>query len=421
MPPSGPGGPMVGRNVLVGVTGGIAAYKAALLVRLLIADGADVTVVMTRGAAAFVGRATFEGLTGRGVRTEVWEDVPDGTHVQLGRTADAVVIYPATAHTLARLANGLADDLLTTSVLAHDGPLLVAPAMHSEMWAHPATVRNLETLRAQGCVVVGPATGPLMGGDDGPGRVVEPEEVVAWVRELLGGTASTVPRAPRPLDGRTVLITAGGTREALDPVRFLGNRSSGRMGFALAQAAVERGAEVLLVAAPSDLPTPAGARRVDVVSARDMDAAVRAHEGGADAVVMAAAVADFRPEAELAGKWRRADGPPELRLVANPDVLAGVVGRRRGPGAPFVVGFAAQTGDLEREAARKLVDKDVDLLVANDVSAEGIGFESDENAVLILGRDGRRREVARASKHLVADAILDELVAVMGGPVEGGG
>ena len=401
--------PLDGRRIVVGVTGGIAAYKAALLVRLLLQDGAHVDVVMTRGARAFLGPVTFEGLTGRPVRTEVWEDVPDGTHVQLGRAADAIVVYPATAHTLARLAGGLADDLLTTAVLAHEGPLVVAPAMHTEMWTHPATAANVATLRARGATVVGPATGPLMGGDSGPGRVVEPEDARDALLGVLDVAADPAAVAQRPLSGMTLLVTAGGTREALDPVRYLGNRSSGRMGFAIAGAAVEQGAEVILVAAPSDLPTPAGVRRVDVVSARDMDAAVREHEAVADVVVMAAAVADFRPEQELAGKWSRSDGPPTISLVANPDVLAGVVERRGGAARPVVVGFAAQTGDLERSAREKLARKGVEMLVANDVAAAGIGFESSENAVLILHADGRRRDVPRVSKELVAEAVLAEL------------
>ncbi len=404
-----------GRHVVVGVSGGIAAYKAALLVRRLIAAGAIVDVIMTRGAREFIGPVTFEGLTGRNVRSDVWEDVPDGTHVALGQHAAAIVVYPATAHTLAKLANGLADDLLTTTALAHDGPVVIAPAMHTEMWSHPATSANLSTLRARGVTVVGPASGPLMGGDSGTGRVVEPEEVLAALRDVLAAPApdGDVVAMPRPYAGRTLLVTAGGTREALDPVRFLGNRSSGRMGFAIAQAAAQQGATVVLVTAPSELATPPGVRRVDVVSADDMDTAVRQHEGIADAVVMAAAVADFRPDAQLSTKWRRTDGPPTIRLVANPDVLAGVVARRGDRSRPVVVGFAAQTGELEAAAREKLAAKQVEMLVANDVSVAGIGFESRDNAVLILHRDGRQRDVPTASKALVAEAILAELLPLL--------
>jgi phosphopantothenoylcysteine decarboxylase/phosphopantothenate--cysteine ligase len=402
--------PLAGRSIVVGVTGGIAAYKAALLVRLLLADGAAVEVVMTRGARRFIGATTFEGLTGRSVRSEVWEDVPDGTHVQLGRQADAIIVYPATAHTMARLANGLSDDLLTTAALAHDGPLVIAPAMHAEMWTHPATVANLTVLRERGVRVVGPAVGPLMGGDTGAGRVVDPEEVRDALLDVLGADGSAERASvDAPLAGISLLVTAGGTREAIDPVRFLGNRSSGRMGFAIAQVAAAQGAAVVLVAAPSELTTPPGVHRVDVVSAREMDAAVREHEGAADVVVMAAAVADFRPADELTEKWRRSDGAPALSLVPNPDILAGVVERRAGSARPVVVGFAAQTGDLEAAAQEKLASKHVDMLVANDVSEPGIGFESRENAVLILHADGRRREVGRTAKDLVAEVILAEL------------
>ena len=395
---------MDGRRILLGVSGGIGAYKAAVLARGLVTAGAHVDVVLTRGAREFVGPATFEGITGRPVRSEVWDDVPAATHVDLGRAADAVVVYPATAHTLARLALGLADDLLTTTALAHRGPVLLAPAMHTEMWTHPATVANVATLRARGTVMVGPVDGPLMGGDAGPGRLAEPEEMLAAVRRALAPHAD--------LAGRRLLVTAGGTREPLDPVRFLGNRSSGRMGFALAAAARARGAEVLLVTAPAALATPPGVTRVDVTTAVEMEAAVAA-AGEQDAVLMAAAVADFRPAAPHATKLRRADGVPSIALVPNPDVLGGVMARRGAAARPVVVGFAAETGDLEAAARRKLADKGVDLLVANDVTGEGIGFDVPDNAVLILARDGVRRDVGRAPKAVVADAVLDELVRLL--------
>ena len=407
-----------GRRIVVGVTGGIASYKAALLVRLLVGEGADVDVVLTRGAREFIGAVTFEGLTGRSVRTEVWEDVADGTHVQVGRRAEAVIVYPATAHALARFAHGLADDLLSTTILVHHEPVIVAPAMHSEMWDHPATVENITTLRSRGVTIVGPVTGALMGGDVGIGRLAEPEDVVAALRTVLGLAAGPAgERAPTqsaPFSGRRILVTAGGTREAIDPVRFLGNRSSGRMGFALAETAAEQGAEVVLVSGPSELPTPFGVRRVDVVSARDMDAAVQEHGADCDAVLMSAAVADFRPADALRQKWRRTDGPPSIALVANPDILAGVVQRRGVAHRPVIVGFAAETGDLEVSARAKLAAKQVDLLVANDVSQAGIGFEGEDNAVLILHRDGGRREVPRASKRLVAEVILAELLTHLG-------
>lgn len=395
---------MDGRRVLLGVSGGIGAYKAAVLARGLVGAGAVVDVVLTRGARAFIGAATFEGITGRPVRSEVWEDVPAGTHVDLGRAADVLVVYPATAHTLARLAAGLADDLLATAALAHRGPVLVAPAMHTEMWTHPATVANVATLRDRGVAVIGPDDGPLMGGDDGPGRLAAPEAVLAAVRAAV---------APRDdLAGRRLLVTAGGTREPLDPVRYLGNRSSGRMGFALAAAARARGADVLLITGPTALATPAGVARVDVTTAVELDAAVTA-AGDHDAVLMAAAVADFRPAEAHATKLRRGDGVPALTLVPNPDVLAGVVARRGTATRPVVVGFAAETGDLEAAARHKLAAKGVDLLVANDVTADGVGFDVPDNAVLILGRDGSRRDVGRAPKPVVADAVLDALVPLL--------
>jgi len=413
-------GRLAGRNIVVGVTGGIASYKAALLVRRLVAAGAVVDVVLTRGAREFIGAVTFEGLTGRNVRSDVWEDVPDGTHVELGRRADAVVVYPATAHTLARFAHGLADDLLTTTLLVHHQPVVIAPAMHGEMWDHPATVRNIATLRERGATIVGPATGPLMGGDVGTGRAAEPDEVLDALLQVLGIEGSAQADVPEPPDrggalaGRSVLVTAGGTREAIDPVRFLGNRSSGRMGFALAVAAAEQGAIVTLIAAPSDLPTPTGVHRIDVVSARDMDSAVQEHASDADVVLMSAAVADFRPADARRQKLRRQDGPPTIELVANPDILAGIVERRGSSPRPVIVGFAAETEDLEASAQAKLASKGVDLLVANDVSARGIGFEGTDNAVLILHRDGARRDVPRTSKRLVAEIVLAELLPHLG-------
>jgi phosphopantothenoylcysteine decarboxylase / phosphopantothenate---cysteine ligase len=405
---------MRGRRILLGVSGGIAAYKAALLARRLVGAGALVDVVLTRGAREFIGSATFEGITGRRVRSEVWEDISDGTHVNLGRAADAIVVYPATAHTLARLALGLADDLLTTAVLAHGGPVIVAPAMHSEMWTHPATVSNVETLASRGVLVVGPASGALMGGDEGLGRLVEPDEVMA---SLVAAVGASPPEDVAPTVGDLrdlhVVVTAGGTREPIDPVRFLGNRSSGRMGFALAEAARDRGARVTLVAAPGSLPTPDGVVRVDVGTARELDAAVQRIERDADVILMAAAVADFRPTVAADTKLRRSDGVPTLELEANPDVLAGVVLRRGRDPRPIVVGFAAQTGEPEQEAERKLASKGCELLVANDVSQPGIGFDGPDNEVLIVRRDGTRRSVARAAKRAVAEAILDEVAPLL--------
>lgn len=396
---------LVGRRILLGVSGGIAAYKAASLARLLVATGAAVDVVLTRGATRFVGAATFEGLTGRPVATEVWDDVPSGAHVRLGRDADAIVVYPATAHTLARLANGLADDLLTSAVLAATCPVLVAPAMHAEMWTNPATVDNVARLVARGVEVLGPDEGPLMGGDRGLGRVVEPEEA------LLAIGARAVARAD--LVGRRVLVTAGGTQEPIDPVRFLGNRSSGRMGFALAAAARRRGAEVVLVAAASALPTPVGVERIDVTTAVEMRDAVLARAGAVDVVLKAAAVADFRPARAATSKLKRAAGAPAIELVANPDIVAELVARRGSASTPLVVAFAAETDDVLENAAAKLATKGVDLLVANDVSDPRIGFGSPDNAVVLLHADGRRVGVPLAPKPVVADAVLDAVAGLL--------
>lgn len=395
-----------GTRVLLGVTGGIAAYKAALLARLLVQAGAEVDVVLSRGGARFVGAATFEGITGRTVGAEVWEDVAGGTHVALGRAADVAVVYPATAHTLAKLAGGLADDLLTTTLLAASCPVVVAPAMHTEMWQHPATQDNVGRLSRRGVRLIGPAEGALMGGDAGPGRLVEPEVAFAEVLDALAAATS-----PGDLDGRRVLVTAGGTREPLDPVRYLGNRSSGRMGFALAAAAAERGAEVELIAAPTELPTPTGVQRTDVVTARDMHAAVTARRTEVDVIIKAAAVADFRPDQPAARKLKKDRGAPSITLVPNPDILA-ELGVARGDGQrPVLVGFAAETDTVEDNGRAKLAAKGADLLVVNDVSATDAGFEVDDNRVVLLDRHGGRVEVALATKRVVADRILDAVVA----------
>jgi phosphopantothenoylcysteine decarboxylase / phosphopantothenate---cysteine ligase len=393
---------LTGVRVLLGVTGGIAAYKAAQLARLLVGAGATVDPVLTAGAQRFVGAATFEGLTGRRVRHDVWDDIPAETHVALGRAADVALVYPATAHVLAKLAAGLADDLLTTTLLAASCPLVVAPAMHTEMWQHPATRHNVEVLRSRGVHVIGPDDGPLMGGDVGPGRVVAPEAALAALEQVLAPTGD--------LAGRTVVVTAGGTREPLDPVRYLGNRSSGRMGVAIAAAAARRGASIHLVVAPTDPATPAGVSRHDVTTAEQMRAAVLPLAVGADVVIKAAAVADFRPAAAATSKVKKEAGVPTVELVRNPDILA-ELGAAREPGSPpLLVGFAAETDDAEANGRAKLERKRADLLVVNDVSATDAGFEVDTNRVVILGRDGSRIEVPLADKQAVADRILDEVV-----------
>lgn len=398
--------PLTGRHILLGVSGGIGAYKAAHLARLLVSSGATVDVVLTRGAQRFVGPATFEGITARPVDTEVWDDVAAGTHVEAGRRADAVAVYPATAHTLARMAAGLADDLLTTTLLASEAPVVVAPAMHTAMWQHQATTHNVQILVERGVHVVGPDDGPLMGHDAGPGRLVEPEAMLDAITRTLDAT--------RPLAGRRVLVTAGGTREPIDPVRFLGNRSSGRMGFALARAAAAAGADVVLIAAPSDLATPPGVQRVDVTTALEMHREVFAHLDGTDIVIKAAAVADFRPDQAAATKLKRSSGTPTIALTENPDILAELAHHRGAATHPLLVGFAAETDDVERHAREKIVRKGADLLVVNDVSRPDAGFEVDTNVVTMLDAAGTWTPLAPGSKDAVARAIVGAVAERVG-------
>lgn len=402
------GRPLEDVRVLLGVSGGIAAYKAVLLARLLVGAGAVVDPVLTRGAERFVGAATFEGITGRRVRADVWDDIAADTHVATGRAADLAVVYPATAHTLAKLAGGLADDLLSTTLLAATCPLVLAPAMHTEMWQHPATRANAAVLTQRGVHLLGPAHGELMGGDTGPGRLVDPEEALALLLELRRGTQAN------DLAGRRVLVTAGGTREPIDPVRFLGNRASGKMGFAIADAAARRGARVQLVTGPTHLPTPPGVQRTDITTALEMrDAVLAVVDGdpGVDVVVKAAAVADFRPGNASHAKIKKDAGVPTIELVANPDILAELGARPRDDARPLLVGFAAETDDVEANGRAKLERKGADLLVVNDVSGADAGFEVDTNRVVVLDRDGGRTCLELAAKTEIAHRILDLVVA----------
>lgn len=399
-------GRLRGARVVLGVSGGIAAYKAAELARLLVGAGAVVDTILTRGATHFVGAATFEGITGRRCHTEVWEDVADDTHVELGRAADLVVVAPATAHLIAKAAAGLADDLLTTVLLVTRAPVVLAPAMHTEMWEHPATRDNIATLTARGVHLVGPAEGPLMRGDVGVGRMAEPADILAEVEALLAGRGD--------LAGVRVVVTAGGTREPLDPVRYLGNRSSGKMGFALAEEAARRGAEVDLVAAPTHLPTPPGVRRHDVTTALEMQRVVTELAADADVVVKAAAVADFRPAEPAPTKIRKEQGPPTIELVANPDILAELAAWRGDRTRPLLVGFAAETDDVEARARDKLRRKGADLLIVNDVSRADAGFEVDTNQVWLLHRSGARVDLPLMSKRQVAARIWDEIRGLLG-------
>jgi len=394
------------RTILLGVTGGIAAYKAIELLRLLKKDGADVTVVMTENAKRFVGPATFQALSGRPVADDLWTWRPGMPieHLALAHAAELTVVAPATANTLAKMAAGIADDLLGTLLLAVTAPVLVAPAMNTRMILHPATQANLATLAARGVHVVPAESGALAAEEAGYGRLAAIETIHARVRELL--------LTPRDLAGRRVLVTAGPTREPLDPVRFFSNRSSGKMGLAVAAAARDRGAAVTLVAGPIALPCPAGVDVVTVVTAEQMRQAVLARVDAADAVIMAAAVADYRPGAPRAEKIKKAGGGHlVIELEPTTDILA-ELGARRGP--QVLVGFAAETGDPTAAARRKLAEKNLDLVVANDVTAPGAGFDVDTNQVEIFTRDGRHVAVALAPKARVADRILDEVVAAFG-------
>ncbi|MGZ4603563.1 MAG: bifunctional phosphopantothenoylcysteine decarboxylase/phosphopantothenate--cysteine ligase CoaBC [Kineosporiaceae bacterium] len=403
-----------GPRVILGVSGGIAAYKACLLLRLLTEWGHDVPVVPTAAALEFVGAPTWAALSGHPVSSTVWDGAESVPHVRLGREADLVVVAPATADLLARATHGQADDLLTSTLLTARCPVLLAPAMHTEMWLHPATQGNVATLRDRGVVVLDPAAGRLTGADSGPGRLPEPEAILGVALTLLRrGTA------PPDLAGRRVVISAGGTREPLDPVRFLGNHSSGRQGYALAATAAARGATVTLVAANSALPAPAGVDVVPVGTAEELRQAVEAAaaaRGGADAVVMAAAVADFRPVKVAETKIKKSDDPaevPHLELERTPDVLVELVARRR-PGQ-VVVGFAAETGDdagdVLAHARAKLARKGCDLLVVNDVSG-GAVFGQGRNAVTILDARGAAHHVPEGSKDEVADTVWDAVTSL---------
>ncbi|MCG2797934.1 MAG: bifunctional phosphopantothenoylcysteine decarboxylase/phosphopantothenate--cysteine ligase CoaBC [Cellulomonas sp.] len=393
-------------RIVLGVGGGIAAYKAVLLLRVLREAGHSVRVVPTPTALRFIGRPTWEALSGEPVTADLFDDVDQVAHVEIGRRADLVVVAPATADLLARASAGRADDLLTATLLVATCPVLMAPAMHTQMWQHPATVANVATLRSRGVHVLEPADGRLTGTDSGPGRLPEPEEILTAALGLL--------RA-RDLADRDVVVSAGGTREPLDPVRFLGNRSSGRQGIALASTAAARGARVTLVAANVEAPLPSGVEVVRVETADELRAAVLAAAVRADVVVMAAAVADFRPTSTAAAKIKKTpDGaPPVIELVQNPDILAELAADRPHPGQ-VVVGFAAETGDgsatvLEHGRA-KAVRKGADLLVVNAVG-DGRGFEVTTNDVTVLDGAGRVVTGASGTKEQVADVVWDTVLA----------
>lgn len=390
---------LAGRRVVLGVTGGIAAYKAVEVCRRLVDAGAHVSPVLTDGARRFIGDTTFSALASEPVQTSLWDEDSPIPHTRLGQGADVVVVAPATARLVSDLRTGRSHDLLTATLLATRAPVVVCPAMHTEMWEHAAVQENLRVLAERGVVIVPPEEGRLAGGDVGAGRLAEPATIVAHVERVLG---------PGDLAGTRVLVTAGGTREPIDPVRFIGNRSSGKQGIAVAREAWSRGADVTLVSTvAADVPPPVDVVRVD--TAAELHAAVTARAPAADVIVMAAAVADFRPAAAATGKLKKEHGPPEIALEPTVDVLAELGAAK--PDGQVLVGFAAETDDLVANAAAKLARKRADLVVANDVSAPGAGFEHDTNAVVIVGPDGVEQTVPLSDKRAVARAVLDAVVA----------
>ncbi|GKW50247.1 bifunctional phosphopantothenoylcysteine decarboxylase/phosphopantothenate--cysteine ligase CoaBC [Halomonas sp. NCCP-2165] len=404
------GTPLAGRRVLLGISAGIAAYKSAHLARLLKKAGAEVRVVMTEGAQAFITPLTLQALTGEPVRTSLLDPEAEAGmgHIELAKWAELILIAPATADLMARLAQGMADDLLTTLCLASEADLVMAPAMNQAMWRHPATQRNAQRLQADGWCLLGPDAGDQACGDVGPGRMLEPEAILADLE-----AADSHPAA-----GRHVVITAGPTREPLDPVRYLSNHSSGKMGYALAEAAAALGARVTLISGPVTLATPAGVERLDVESATEMHCAAQRLAGECDLFIGCAAVADYRAEQVAEHKIKKTDDDDGLilRLVKNPDIIAAVAARTD---RPYVVGFAAETRDVERYARDKLTRKKLDMVVANDVSRAGLGFGADDNAALLLWRQGNRearRELPPQSKRDLARAILETALEAQAAP-----
>lgn len=408
---------LVGRRIVLGVCGGIAAYKAVEVCRRLVDAGAHVVVVMTDGATRFVGETTFSALASEPVRRSLWDDGESIPHTRLGQSADLVLVAPATARLLSAYAAGYSHDLLTNVLIATRAPVLVCPAMHTEMWEHPAVQDNLATLRGRGVHVVEPTEGRLAGGDVGAGRLAEPSSIVERATELLAAPSSdgrNVADGPGAaadgsLAGLSVLVTAGGTREPIDPVRFIGNRSSGKQGHALAEVAVARGATVTLVTT-TQLPAPDTVSRVQVSTAAEMHDAVMDRAAAADVVVMAAAVADFTPVQVSADKIKKRDGVPVVELTPTTDILA-ELGANKVPGQTLV-GFAAETTDVVAHARQKLEAKGADLLVANDVAADRVGFEHDTNEVLILHPDGHQHHVPLTDKRSVAGAVFDAVARI---------
>ncbi len=405
--------PLSGKRILLGVTGSIACYKAADLASKLRQAGAEVDVILTAAAAQFITPLTFQSVTGRRayVDADLWGSEGHVLHINLAKEADLLVIAPATANTLAKLAHGLAENLLALAAVAAECPLLLAPAMDGGMYQHPATQANLEILRDRGAIIIGPESGHLASGLRQVGRMTEPADLLGHIRRLLARRG--------PLAGKRVVVSAGGTQEPLDPVRFIANRSSGKQGFALAQAALDLGAEVTLICGPSALPTPGGATRVDVRTAAEMLAAVLEHSAEADALIMAAAVADFRSAQTAEHKIKKGGEAPVIALTHTEDILKAVAAVKKENSHPAVtVGFAAESQDLLANAAKKLATKGLDFIVANDVSAADAGFEVDTNRVSLLFADGRREDLPLLGKGEVAVAILAEVVKLLGKAAE---
>ncbi len=393
-----------GLKLLLGVCGSIAVYKSVYLVRRLVEQGADVHVVMSEAATRFVTPLTFQTVSGNPVLVNLFSGPPNA-HIELAETVDACVVAPATANTVARAAAGIADDALSTILLALRGPLLLAPAMDGGMWDHPATQTNVATLTQRGVQFVGPASGPLASGLEGVGRVAEVPEIL----DALAGICATT----RNMAGEHVLVTAGATREHIDPVRFLSNPSTGRMGYAVAAEAARRGARVTLISGPTELPVPPGVCRIDVVSAAEMAEAVHGHIGDASVLVMSAAVSDFRPTLRHDRKVKKADGEAQIALTRTDDILKSLIGRA--PEGLIKVGFAAETHDLIRFAKSKLIDKELDLVVANDITEPGAGFAGATNRVTLIGRDGLQAPLDTMPKAQVASCLLDRITALRDG------
>ncbi len=396
-----------GKRIVLGVTGGIAAYKAVEVSRRLCDAGAHVSPVMTKAAERFVGRTTLSALASEPVQTSLWDEASPIPHTKLGQNADLIVVAPATARLIAAYAHGLSTDLLTNTLLATRAPVLICPAMHTEMWEHPAVQDNISLLRRRGVHIVEPEEGRLAGGDLGKGRLASPESIVAAAERILG---------PGDLAGLRVVVTAGGTREPIDTVRVIANRSSGKQGYAIAAEAISRGASVALISTV-ELATPIGAELLAVESASDMQQALAAQAPAADIIIMAAAVADFRPASAATGKLKKDQGIPDIVLEATPDLLAGLGAAKLA--GQTLVGFAAETSDLIANAESKLRRKNLDLIVANDVSAPGVGFQHDTNAVVLIRRGGETVTIELADKRIVARAVLDVVVALRSGVPSG--